>query len=276
MADSADRAALCAAQKVGLGPREKLRQRAPGEPFARIEVGQLALLRELVPRADQLAVVAAVDAVAHQRAQLQRNGTAVLDGEVGNAAPRIEPLRRDDGLRRAHVDACAAAAAMRRHGFARRQRHVDVDLAQEEHRARVAVEHERVLAAPALPAARGQLGFEHRGGVGEGAVPEGPDLFGDALGQLREPVAQHLVIVPAPRIDRHDGFAGPREAVELRGLPLGAGVARQVVHARGDHAHRARHQVGRAGAAGAVCFHVLHLAMEPMGQPLHQTVLGAR
>jgi hypothetical protein len=32
---------------------------------------------------------------------------------------------------------------------------------------------------------------------------------------------------------------------------------------------------GRARRSAVRC-HVLHLAMEPMGQPLHQTVLGAR
>jgi hypothetical protein len=105
------------------------------------------------------------------------------------------------------------------------QRHVDVDLAEKEHRARVTVEHQRVLAAPTLAAARGKFGFEHRSRIGEGAVAEGADLLGDALGQFREPVAQHLVIVAAPRIDRHDGLAGPREAVELDGLPVG-GVSR--------------------------------------------------
>ncbi len=77
------------------------------------ETGQRALLRELVPGADQLAVVAAVDPVAHQRPQLHRNRPAMLDGQVRDAPPRIEPLRRHDRLRRAHVDAGAAAAAVR-------------------------------------------------------------------------------------------------------------------------------------------------------------------
>jgi hypothetical protein len=83
-----------------------------------------------------------------------------------------------------------------------------------------------VLAAPALAAARGQLGLEHRRRIGEGAVAEGADLFGDALGQFLQAVAQHLVIVAAPRIDRHDGLAGPLEAVEFDGLPARGSVSR--------------------------------------------------
>ena len=61
---------------------------------ARIEVGETRALRVLVPRAHELAIVAAVDAVAHQRPQLQRYGAVVLDGQVGDAPPRIEPVRR--------------------------------------------------------------------------------------------------------------------------------------------------------------------------------------
>ena len=61
---------------------------------ARVEVGQRRALRVLVPRADELAVVAAVDAVADQRPQLERDRPVVLDRQVGDAAPRIEPVRR--------------------------------------------------------------------------------------------------------------------------------------------------------------------------------------
>jgi hypothetical protein len=65
------------------------------------------------------------------------------------------------------VPQCAVTGAWR-------QGQVDVDLAQEEHRAGLAVEHQRVLAAPALPAARRQLGLQHRRRVGESAMAEGP------------------------------------------------------------------------------------------------------
>src|SRR3546814_9719074 len=69
-------------------------------------------LRKLVPRADGEAVVAAVDAVAHGRAQRARNVPLVLDGEVGDAASGVEPVRADEGLRRTDVQAAPARAAM--------------------------------------------------------------------------------------------------------------------------------------------------------------------
>ena len=69
------------------------------------------------------------------------------------------------------------------------------------------------------------------------------------------------------------------QALQLHGLPatrLGHSggavpVARQIVHARGDHAHGAGHQLGRAGALQAMGGHVMHVTMEPLRQPLHQS-----
>src|SRR3546814_2035499 len=57
-------------------------------------------LRELVPRADGEAVVAAVDAVAHGGTERARDLPLVLDGEIGDAAPRIEPIGPEEGLDR--------------------------------------------------------------------------------------------------------------------------------------------------------------------------------
>lgn len=98
--------------------------------------------------------------------------------------------------------------------------------------------------------------------------------LGDAVAELLQARAQHLVVVAPPGIDGDDGLLRAPQALELHGLPaLGRG-ARQVVHARGDHAHRTRHQLGRARAPQAMRGHVVHLAMETFGQPLHQSRLG--
>ena len=82
---------------------------------ARGELGLAAGLRELVPRADREAIVAAVDAVADQRAQLARDRALVLDGEVGDAAPRIEPVGRREtprsGRRRGRRGRCRRSPA---------------------------------------------------------------------------------------------------------------------------------------------------------------------
>ena len=61
--------------------------------------------RELVPRADGEAIVAAIDAVADRGAELARDRALVLDGQVGDAAPRIELVGRREGVGRADVEA---------------------------------------------------------------------------------------------------------------------------------------------------------------------------
>ena len=99
------------AERRVVEPRE-LGERGALQLVARGELRLAAGLRELVPRADRQAIVAAVDAVADRGAQLARDRALVLDGEVGDAAPRIELIGRREGLGRADVEAGAAGAAM--------------------------------------------------------------------------------------------------------------------------------------------------------------------
>ena len=65
-----------------------------------------------------------------------------------------------------------------------RQRQVDVDLAEEEPRAAVLVDQAGVLADPAQARVARERAFEHRRRIDEHAMPERPDLAGDAVGQL--------------------------------------------------------------------------------------------
>ena len=69
-------------------------------------------LRKLVPRADGKAVIAAIDAVAHDFTEFVRDRPLVLDGEIGNAAPCVDAIGRGEGLGRTSVEAGAAGAAM--------------------------------------------------------------------------------------------------------------------------------------------------------------------
>ena len=107
------------------------------EPIADVEVGQRRALCELVPRTDELAVVAAVDTVAHQRSQVFRDRPRMLDRQVRNAAARIELIRTGDRARRADVDAACAGTATLDRGRVDGERQVREDLAEEEHRARI-------------------------------------------------------------------------------------------------------------------------------------------
>ena len=278
MADAADRAAFGQAQKLGLGPVEERHQLLAGQAGAFVEVGQDAALGEFVPRADQLAIVATVDAIADQWPQLERNRPGMLDGEVRDAAPCIQPVRRNDGLRRADVDAGGATAAMRRDRLARRQGQVDINFAEEKHRSGFTVQQQRVLAAPALPASGGQLGLQHRGRVGEDAVTEPFHLPGNFFTQCLQARPHYVVIVAAARIDRHNALGGPLEPAEFDGLPRVTRWRgrRQIIHARGDDADCARNQLGRARPLQTVRSHVMHVTMKPGCQPGRQTGFGRR
>jgi hypothetical protein len=151
-------------------------------PCAFVEVGQRAALRVLVPGAGELAVVAAVDAVA-DGGRSARDRAGMFDGQVADAAPRVQPVGRHDGLRGADLDAGAAAAAMALAGASsgrpgpRRSRP-----GRTSSRPRV---QQPACACRASPGRRaGQFHLQHRRRVGEDAVAEGAHLLGQPVGQL--------------------------------------------------------------------------------------------
>jgi hypothetical protein len=128
-------------------------------------------------------------------------------------------------------------------------------------------EQQRVLAAPAEAGLFGQRQFHHRRRIREHAVAVVADGGADALGQLLQAVAQHLVVVAAARIHRDHGGLRIELAQAFARAPVVRRGARQVVHARHDRAHRARHQLGRPGTLHAVACHIIHLAMVAGVQP---------
>ena len=158
------------------------------------------------------------------------------------------------------------------------QRQIDVDkqFAQEKHRPGFAVQHQTVFAAPALTAAGGQLGFQHRGRVGEGPVlkrlaPGMRQVFQfrvDVLRQFFQPRSQHLVVVAPTGVHRHHGLLGLLQGLPFARHPPLAGVGWQIIHADRQHTQCARHQFSGTGAAHAVASHVVHLAVKLFGQPL--------
>ena len=100
-------------------------------------------------------------------AELVRDRPLVLDGEVGDAAPRIEPVGRREGVGRADVEAGAAGAAMiglRRVG---RQLGAGEDRAEEQPGAELAADEIGVLALPAEAGRGGERLFHQRRGVDE-------------------------------------------------------------------------------------------------------------
>ena len=92
--------------------QRRRRRGPPGRPGGHRRRGA----GELVPGADREAIVAAEHAVADRRPELRRDRPGMLDGQVGDAAPRIEPVGSREGVGRADVE---AGAGRSRNGRAR-------------------------------------------------------------------------------------------------------------------------------------------------------------
>src|SRR5262245_2475399 len=202
IADAADRRALQPLVELAFRPAEELDQARAVQSVAGLEIALGARPGEAVPGADELAVVAAVDAVADERPQLLWNRALVVDGEVRDTAASVELVGSADRLRGAHVDAALARPTSILLSRIDGKRQVAVNLAEEEPRARLAVEKQGVLAAPADSGSCGKLDLEHGRRVGEHAVAERADFGLDALAELLQARTQHLVIVAAAGVAR--------------------------------------------------------------------------
>ena len=221
--------------------------------MAHIEVGHFGGMGVAVPRANDLAVVAAEDSVADGLSKLQRNAATVLDREIRDAAPRIELIRRHDRTRRAYVDAGLTAAAVAASGGTGcRQRQVRIDFAQQEVRAGLAVEQQGVLADPAQSGVARQGFFERWRAVRKHPVTVWFDLFADTCRQLQQTSAYGSMIVPSERVARDIALA---RIIQHR---LRVRADRPVVHPGRDHRDRAFAQLGRPAALRRVSVHVAH------------------
>ena len=234
-----------------------------------LKVRLLAAFGETVPGTDQLAVITAEDAVTHQRAQLQRNAAAVLDGEVGDAAAGIEDAGFGKGLGWTDVDAGRAAPAV---GFGfrgiDRQRQVDEQFAQQKPGAGLAIKQQGVFADPAQPGVACQRAFQYWSAVGKGAKAylHVFDLSIQPLSQLFQAFADQLVVIAAQSVAGHIGFF--RVAQNAGNGRLGG----QVIHSQHDDALGAGHQQRWVQPFVDVFVEVIHAALvalvEPGLQPL--------
>ena len=190
-----------------------------------------------VPRADNLAVIAPKHPVADHRAQLFRDRSFQLNGQVRNALARIQHVWPDKGIGGANIQASGASPAML--GFVRlvhRQRQVDKQFTQEEVATRLAIEHQGVFANPAQPGFLCDGFFQHRGAVDKGAKAKRADLSLNTISQVLHALANQLVVIAPQRVARHVSFL--RLGQQLRHVR----VTGQVVHAQGNHPQGAGHQ----------------------------------
>jgi hypothetical protein len=133
-------------------------------------------------------------------------------------------------------------------GAVHRQRQVDIEFAEKEPGARLAVDQVGVFADPAQAGLLRQGFLHHRGRVDEDAVAIGTDQRPDALASALQALAQQLVIIPAEGIAGDEGRgrappAAPRSGLDRCGLG-------QVVHPRTtDHTQGAGNQFRGPGCA---------------------------
>ncbi len=112
MSDALDRGAReeCAEVPVIKGCQH--RQARRGQIVARLQFRFLRRCGELVPGTDGEAIVASIDAIADRDAKFACDLAAMLDRQIRDAAPCIEPVWRGKRLRRADIETGAASPAM--------------------------------------------------------------------------------------------------------------------------------------------------------------------
>ena len=163
----------------------------------------------------------------------------VLDGEVGDAAPRIEPVGGGEGVGRADIQAAAAGAAAVGLRLVGRELERREERAEEEPGAVAAGDQVGVLALPPQAGAGRQRLLHHRRRVHE-ELHLGPEAACDEAGEAFEPALQHGVVVAPLGIGRDDAARRlPQQPQRI--------VRRPVVEA--DRHHAARRRPERAGGA---------------------------
>ena len=201
-------------------PRRGRQAAARSVPARGRKSGSRGCARELVPRADRQAVVAAIDAVADQRPQRNRDHPLVLDRQIRDAAPRIELVGRRERRGRAGVEAAPAGAAMV--GLRpRRARAPGSDRFRRETATSRNSRDTRLVCLPCqpMPGLLRQRLLHDRGGIDEQLQRARPAPRDPARERLQPPL-QGVVIVAAARIDRDDAAIGPSE--QRRGSSSGA------------------------------------------------------
>ena len=192
----------------------------------------------------------------------------MLDGEVGDAAPRIEPVGRRESVGRADVEAGAAGAAMVASRARRASSSAVVKIAprnSHEPNSRLT----RLVCLPCQPSpAASASGFSITGAVSTNTFTSPPAPAASQRGELLEPALDHVVVVAVLRID------GDRAAVRSARSPSGSLVG-PVVHAEHDDERTSGHSALRIGAPLRACPSSSPCAVWPRRRRLAQA-LGRR
>ena len=131
---------------------------APRTRFARY-------LGKTIPRAGIKTIVATENSIADKWSKLQRDGAFKFDCQVGNAAARIQTMRRGDCAGRAGFDAALARSAAIWHRLIRRQFERRQNFREKKPCPESFVDQHRALAVPADAGLRRVIAFQNRPGI---------------------------------------------------------------------------------------------------------------
>ena len=243
------------------------------EFFARLELQFPRGSGEFVPRADREAIVAAIDAIADGRAEFFRDMALVLDGEVGDAAPRVEHVGLRERLCRADVEAGPAGAAMIALGRVARQRQRGEDRAKKQPGAEVARDEIGVLALPAKARRLRQRLLHDRRGIDEhldlGRVEALIAGGGRELSrELLQAAFDDLVIIAVAGVDRDVARAFVGESRQRI-------AGRRVIRPEHHDADRLRPEFAGIGAARLSRGKPVHVSGRARGEPGGKAFAGA-
>lgn len=124
-----------------------------------------AFLGESIPWAGGQAVVAPINAIADERAELDWDGAFKLDGQIGDTATGIELERGGDGVGRAGSQATCAGTAAIVFGFVRSEFERGDDFGKENPVAEASTDKIGVLADEAKAGALSKIAFQEWPGV---------------------------------------------------------------------------------------------------------------
>ena len=229
-----------------VGEGQEVAQAVVEDRLAGMQLAFLRNFREAIPWADGEAIVAAVDAVTHERAKLEGDGAFVLDGEVGDAASCIHGVGGGNRLGGAGVNAGGALAAvvvLRTVGGKGKGRE---EVGQKEPSAESAMNLDGGLAIPAEPGFVGKVTFED--GAGIGVVTLGSAVLFEEFVELAQAGGDDVVVVAVP------GVGG--NAIVGRGM--GAGM---IVESHHDDGLAAREHDARVRPALGVALEPSHVSV---------------
>jgi hypothetical protein len=216
VAAATDRAAFGAAQEFVFLPREQARSAWPG----RGRCGRGNPVRRCASRTCSTGTPAGSRrsrrcGCRSAAAGLRRDAAFVFDGEVADAAPRVQPVRRDDRLGRADLDAARAAAAVRAGRRIDRQRQVDVDSPRKNQLPPSLSIRQVCLPIQPSPALRASARSSTGAESTNTRCPNGPISFATRREPLQA-VAHQLVVIAAQRVAGHVGAFAVAQVVPGR------------------------------------------------------------